>query len=82
MVTFAVPFGGPGGAPAGVVTADVRLQRLDSIVKEVELGRSGFGLVLSRSGVVIAASQGRARPPRGPSSRRRARRTGRGSSRS
>ena len=60
MVTFAVPFGGPGGAPAGVVTADVRLQRLDSIVKEVELGQGGFGLVLSRSGVVIAASQGRA----------------------
>jgi sigma-B regulation protein RsbU (phosphoserine phosphatase) len=60
MVTFSVPFGGPGGAPAGVVTADVRLQRLDSIVKEVELGEGGFGLVLSRSGVVIAASQGRA----------------------
>lgn len=60
MVTFAVPFGGPGGAPAGVVTADVRLQRLDSIVREVELGEGGFGLVLSRSGGVIAASQGRA----------------------
>ena len=59
MVTFAVPFSGRGGAPAGVVTADVRLQRLDSIVKAIELGRSGFGLVLSRSGVVIAASQRR-----------------------
>jgi len=59
MVTFAVPFSGPGGAPAGVVTADVRLGRLDSIVQEVELGRSGFGLVLSRSGVVIAASERR-----------------------
>ena len=83
MVTFAVPFGGPADAPAGVVTADVRLQRLDSIVKEIELGRSGFGLVLSRSGVVIAASRaGGPRPPRGPSSRRRARGTGRGSSRS
>jgi sigma-B regulation protein RsbU (phosphoserine phosphatase) len=59
MVTFAVPFSGPGGAPAGVVTADVRLQRLDSIVKAIELGRKGFGLVLSRSGVVIAASRRR-----------------------
>jgi len=60
MVTFAVPFGGPGGVPAGVVTADVRLRRLDTIVKEIELGRRGFGLVLSRSGVVIAASERRA----------------------
>ena len=33
MVTFAVPFSGAGGAPAGVVTADVRLRRLDSIVE-------------------------------------------------
>jgi sigma-B regulation protein RsbU (phosphoserine phosphatase) len=55
MVTFAVPFGA-GGAPAGVVTADVRLRRLDSIVQEVELGRRGFGLLLSRSGHVIASS--------------------------
>jgi phosphoserine phosphatase RsbU/P len=57
MVTFSVPFLGRDGAPAGVVTADVRLQRLDSIVKAIELGRSGFGLVLSRTGVVIAASE-------------------------
>jgi sigma-B regulation protein RsbU (phosphoserine phosphatase) len=34
----------------------VRLRRLDSIVRAIELGRSGFGLVLSRSGIVIAAS--------------------------
>jgi sigma-B regulation protein RsbU (phosphoserine phosphatase) len=57
MVTFAAAFGPLGGAPAGVVTADVRLRRLDSIVKEVELGRSGFGLLLSRKGFVIAASE-------------------------
>jgi sigma-B regulation protein RsbU (phosphoserine phosphatase) len=35
----------------------VRLERLDSIVKAIELGRSGFGLVLSRTGIVIAASE-------------------------
>ena len=56
MVTFAVPFGA-GAAPAGVVTADVRLARLDSIVKDIELGRNGFGLLLSRSGFVIATSE-------------------------
>jgi len=58
MVTFSVPFGAADGAPAGVVTADVRLERLDSIVKEIELGRRGFGLLVSRSGHVVAASKG------------------------
>ena len=57
MVTFAVPFGDESGSPRGVVTADVRLRRLDSIVRGIALGRGGFGLVLSRSGVVIAASE-------------------------
>ncbi len=57
MVTFAVPFGAAGGVPGGVVTADVRLRRLDSIVDEIELGRRGFGLVVSRSGFVVAASR-------------------------
>jgi sigma-B regulation protein RsbU (phosphoserine phosphatase) len=55
MVTFAVPFGA-AATRGGVVTADVRLARLDSIVKDIELGRNGFGLLLSRSGFVIAAS--------------------------
>ena len=58
MVTFAVPFGASGATPAGVATADVRLQRLDSIVGEIELGRRGFGLLVSRSGHVVAASKG------------------------
>ncbi len=56
MVTFAVPFGAAGQAPTGVATADVRLRRLDSLVSEIELGRRGFGILLSRSGHVIAAS--------------------------
>jgi sigma-B regulation protein RsbU (phosphoserine phosphatase) len=56
MVTFAVPFGAAGHAPTGVVTADVRLRRLESRVSEIELGRRGFGVLLSRSGQVIAAS--------------------------
>jgi len=59
MVTFSVPFGPAGGAPAGVVTADLRLERLDSIVKEIELGRRGFGLLVSRSGHIVATSKGK-----------------------
>jgi sigma-B regulation protein RsbU (phosphoserine phosphatase) len=57
MVTFAVPFGPADGAPAGVVTADLRLERLDSIVAEIELGRSGFGVLVSRTGHVVATSK-------------------------
>jgi sigma-B regulation protein RsbU (phosphoserine phosphatase) len=56
MVTFAVPFGAAGQALIGVATADVRLRRLDSLVSEIELGGRGFGILLSRSGHVIAAS--------------------------
>jgi len=56
MVTFAVPFGAADASPAGVATADVRLVRLESIVKEIALGRGGFGLLVSRSGHVVAAS--------------------------
>jgi len=59
MVTFSVPFGESDRGPRGVVTADVRLLRLDGIVQAIELGRSGFGLLLSRSAVVIAASDRR-----------------------
>jgi sigma-B regulation protein RsbU (phosphoserine phosphatase) len=58
MVTFVVPFGAAGRTPAGVVTADVRLQRLDSIVQDIKLGRHGFGLLVSRSGHIVAASAG------------------------
>jgi sigma-B regulation protein RsbU (phosphoserine phosphatase) len=56
-VTYAVPFGPDGGAAAGVVAADVLLDRLDSIVEEIHLGSRGFGIVVSRSGHVVAASQ-------------------------
>jgi len=63
MVTYSVPFRGPQEAWLGVVTADVRLSRLNGIVESIELGRRGFGLVLSRGGVVIAASRADRRLP-------------------
>jgi sigma-B regulation protein RsbU (phosphoserine phosphatase) len=56
-VTYAVPFGAAGGPVVGVVAADVLLDRLDSIVEKIHLGGRGFGLVVSRSGHVVAASQ-------------------------
>jgi sigma-B regulation protein RsbU (phosphoserine phosphatase) len=58
MVTYSVPFHDSEGALRGVVTADLRLRWLDERVAEVELGRSGFGVIVSRDGRVIAASAG------------------------
>jgi sigma-B regulation protein RsbU (phosphoserine phosphatase) len=56
MVTWSVPFRGPDGALRGVVTADLRLRWLDALVREVELGRSGIALIVSRTQRIIAAS--------------------------
>ncbi|NOQ90961.1 MAG: SpoIIE family protein phosphatase [Gammaproteobacteria bacterium] len=39
---------------AGIATADIRLSWLDEIVKEIEIGESGFGFILSKNDVVIA----------------------------
>jgi phosphoserine phosphatase RsbU/P len=56
MVTYSVPIHGEGGTVRGVVRADLRLLWLDARVAEVELGRSGFGVIISNSGRVVAAS--------------------------
>jgi sigma-B regulation protein RsbU (phosphoserine phosphatase) len=56
MVTWSVPLHGPHGEIQGVVTADLRLRWLDALVREVELGQTGLGLILSRSRRLIAAS--------------------------
>ena len=56
MVTWSVPLRGPDGAVAGVATADLRLRWLDGLVRDVELGRSGLALIVSRSQRLIAAS--------------------------
>lgn len=63
MVTWSVPFRGPGGAIRGVVTADLRLRWLDSLLSDAELGRAFLGLVMSGSGRIIAASDRRADSP-------------------
>ncbi|MGD8895261.1 MAG: SpoIIE family protein phosphatase [Acidobacteriota bacterium] len=56
MVTWSVPFHAPDGAIRGVVTSDLRLRWLDDLVRQLELGRTGVGLIVSRSQRVIAAS--------------------------
>ena len=59
MVTWSVPFRSADGTIRGVVTSDMRLRWLDTLVRGVELGRSGFGLVVSRNRGIIAASDRR-----------------------
>ena len=58
MVTWSVPLRRPDGTVRGVVTADLRLRWLDALVRRVELGRSGFGLIVSRQRHIIAQSHG------------------------
>ena len=57
MVTYTVPVARTrdGGAGfIGVVTADLQLDWLVRFIDEVTIGQSGYGVVLSRSGRVIA----------------------------
>jgi sigma-B regulation protein RsbU (phosphoserine phosphatase) len=56
IVTYSFPFRGPGGEVRGVVTANLRLRWLDARVAAVSLGRSGFGVIISRSRRIIASS--------------------------
>jgi sigma-B regulation protein RsbU (phosphoserine phosphatase) len=56
MVTWSVPLERADGTVRGFVTADLRLRWLDALVRSIELGRSGFGVILSRQGHIIAHS--------------------------
>ncbi len=39
---------------AGVATADIQLSWLNEIIKEIKIGKSGFGFILSKNDMVIA----------------------------
>jgi phosphoserine phosphatase RsbU/P len=56
IVTYSVPLARPGapGRAIGVVTAEVRLDRLSGLVDELRVGRTGFGMMLSREGRILA----------------------------
>lgn len=59
LVTYAVPFfrgEGPTRRLRGIATADVRLDWLEAIVRDVRLGRTGRALVLSAEGRILALS--------------------------
>lgn len=39
---------------AGIATADIQLSWLDEVVREIKIGKTGFGFILSKNDVVIA----------------------------
>ncbi len=57
MITYSTPiYLADNKTFAGIATADIQLSWLDEVIKEMAIGDSGFGLILSRDDVVIAHS--------------------------
>ncbi|MCK4834967.1 MAG: Cache 3/Cache 2 fusion domain-containing protein, partial [Gammaproteobacteria bacterium] len=57
MITYSTPIYLPDGKTfAGITTADIRLSQLDEIIREMKIGESGYGFILSRNDVLIAHS--------------------------
>jgi sigma-B regulation protein RsbU (phosphoserine phosphatase) len=54
VITFVMPVRSPGGALAGAAAASLRLDFLSQVVREVHLGASGFALVLTKGGLLVA----------------------------
>jgi sigma-B regulation protein RsbU (phosphoserine phosphatase) len=57
VITWAVPVSGPDGRPTRTAAASLRLDFLSEVVRDVRLGASGFALMLSRNGLLIAHSR-------------------------
>lgn len=57
VITLAAPIRGPDGRFSGAAAASVRLDFLSTVVREVHLGASGFALVLTRRGLLVAHSR-------------------------
>lgn len=55
MVTYSTPIHlADGKTFAGVATADINLTLLDEIVKQIKIGETGYGFILSSNDTVIA----------------------------
>ena len=55
MTTYSVPFyAGQKNTFAGVATADIALDWLDGLVKNIHIADSGFGFIVSNNDIVIA----------------------------
>ena len=65
MVTYAVPLRDAAQRVRGVVTVDLKLRWLAERLAEVELGRTGFGVIVSAERRVISSSSASPAPPGG-----------------
>ena len=55
MTTYSTPiYLADGKTFAGIATADIELEWLDEIIRELKIGESGFGFILSNKDTVIA----------------------------
>lgn len=55
MTTYSTPIYLPDDKTfAGIATADIQLSWLDKLIKEIKIGKSGFGFILSKNDMVIA----------------------------
>ena len=57
IVTWAVPIRGADGRFGGAAAASLSLEFLSAAVREVHLGASGFAVVISRRGLLVAHSR-------------------------
>ncbi len=57
VITWAVPIRGGDGRFSGAAAASLRLDFLSAVVRGVHLGASGFAVVLSRQGLLVAHSR-------------------------
>ena len=57
LITWAVPIRGADGRFGGAAAASVSLESLSAAVRDVHLGVSGFAVVISRRGLLVAHSR-------------------------
>jgi len=53
MSTFSVPVMGPNGKALGIATADISLKRLRDIVRSIRVLKTGFAVLLSKTGRIL-----------------------------
>lgn len=54
MITYSTPIYSDNSTFAGIATADIELSWLDKIVKEIKIGDSGYGFIVSKDDTVVS----------------------------
>jgi PAS domain S-box-containing protein len=53
MVTWSVPFHDPSGNLRGVATADIAFSQTQEIVRQIEVGQSGYAFLVDPNGIIL-----------------------------